>query len=425
MEKLFKAAWQGDEGLVSRLLGTDPELLETTNNRGDLPLTAAAQHGQLGVVKLLVQRGANVNALGRLLRTALHQAANNGHGEMAAFLLQHGAQVSSMDANDRTPLSLACRKGHLGVVRLLQQHLGAHNLLQRLEDRDGWGMTALHHAAKKGHEEVVAFLLEQGADASSRSTQRNTALSLAYKHGRLGVVSLLLRHMGQAGLEARGRDGGTVLHWAASKGHEEMLAWLLSQGAQADTTDSDGITPLMYAAKGGHVGVVRMLLKHMEGQGVELTDVKGRTALHHAATRGKGNVARFLLLCGADPSLTDKEGRTPRAVAERACEDVDFYTELEEEDWHAEAEVGANYEEEDDEQVVAERVERARQGAIATFTTALEVRSGRFAVWWRMDCNKPQPPKRRSHVVTLTCSSNNKAHAPSLSAYCGVAVVDG
>jgi ankyrin repeat protein len=84
---MFKAARQGDEGLVSRLLGTNPELLETADTRGDVPLTVAAEHGQLGVVKLLVQRGANVNALGRLLRTALHQAADSGHEEVAAFLL--------------------------------------------------------------------------------------------------------------------------------------------------------------------------------------------------------------------------------------------------------------------------------------------------------------------------------------------------
>lgn len=138
---------------------------------------------------------------------------------------------------------MACRKGHLGVLRPLQQHLGP----QGLEDRDWCGITALHHAAEKGHEEVAAFLLGQGADASSRNNVGGSALTLAVEEGHLGVVSLLLRHMGAGGLEARGRDGGTVLHCAASRGHEEMVAFLLRQGAQADTMDSDGLTPLMYA----------------------------------------------------------------------------------------------------------------------------------------------------------------------------------
>lgn len=49
LEKMFKAAREGDEGVVSRLLGTNPELLETANKRGDVPLMVAVEHGQLGV----------------------------------------------------------------------------------------------------------------------------------------------------------------------------------------------------------------------------------------------------------------------------------------------------------------------------------------------------------------------------------------
>jgi ankyrin repeat protein len=238
-------------------------------------------------------------------------------------------------------------------------------------------MTALHYAAEWGHEEVVAFLLGQGADASSRTYEGASALTLAFGKGHLGVVSLLLHHMGPAGLEARGGDGGTVLHWAASRGHEETVGFLLSQGAQAHTTDDDGITPLMSAAKGGYLGVVRLLLKHMEGQGIEVTDLKGRTALHHAAARGKGDVARLLLLCGANPSLEDNEGETPRAVAEMACYDEGFYMELDEEAFNAvmeeEEELGNDVDYEDLAEVVAERVERALQAAVASFMAALEV----------------------------------------------------
>lgn len=100
-----------------------------------------------------------------------------------------------------------------------------------------------------------------------------------------------------------------------------------------------------------------------------MTDVKGWTALHHAAARGRGKMARLLLLCGADPSLADKEGRTPRAVAEMASEeDGGFYSELDEEEHLAVIE-------EEDEEEMAERVERAEQDALATFRAAFEVSS--------------------------------------------------
>jgi ankyrin repeat protein len=170
MELFFKAIEEGDEGEVTRLLGADAELLEKTDNQGARPLLVAAVNRHLGVVKLLIRRGADVNARGPGGITALHGAACGDDEEMVAFLLEQGAQANSTMHGDRTPLKLACHEGQLAVVHMLLQHIGT----QVLEETDEEGWRALHWVAYRGHEAVATLLLEQGAQANSRDASDRT-----------------------------------------------------------------------------------------------------------------------------------------------------------------------------------------------------------------------------------------------------------
>jgi ankyrin repeat protein len=194
MESLFfKAVKEGNEGGMARLLDQDPALLEK-EDEGLTPYLLAAEHGQLGVMQLLIQRGANANATTDTSgSTALHMAAWGGQGQAAAFLLGQGAQSTHREGDGRTPLMLACERRHLGVVCLLLHYLG----IQELQATDKEGQTALHAAASCGDEDIVTFLLGQGAMPSSRDQTNVTPLMLACEDGQTGVVKLLLRHMGR------------------------------------------------------------------------------------------------------------------------------------------------------------------------------------------------------------------------------------
>lgn len=386
MEDIRKAIQEGNEGELGRLLEADPALLETAVGAGVAPLLLAAKHGHSGLVRLLVQMGANINVADecghtalyyasvqghedlvalllskgaqatqsgagistpliwasrrgwvgvvRLLvghtgeegleeadclgMTALHWAATSGEEEVVVFLLSQGAQANRVCRTGDTPLMLACEEGCLGVVRVFFQHLG----LQGLEHRTDTGLTPLHCAAQAGREEVVAFLLSQGVRAPVDESNR-TPLMVAAGQNRLGVVKMLLQHTGGEGLEDWDWDGRTALQLAALSGHEEVVAFLLSQGAEADIPESNDKTPLMDACHFGHVGVVRLLVRHMGGQGLENRDEDGRTALHWAAFGSPVEVLRLLLLSGADPTVMDHEGMTPHAEAvkskDQAC----------------------------------------------------------------------------------------------------------
>ena len=105
-------------------------------------------------------------------RTPLWWAAENGHEMVVKLLVEKGADVNSKDDRDGwTPLWRAAENGHEAVVELLVEK-GAD--VNSKEDRDG--RTPLWWAAENGHEEVVKLLLEKGADVDSKDEYSRTPL---------------------------------------------------------------------------------------------------------------------------------------------------------------------------------------------------------------------------------------------------------
>jgi ankyrin repeat protein len=135
MKRYFQAIEEGNDEEVSRLLDADPTLLEKEHPNGDKPLAIAAAAEQLGMMKLLVQRKADINASGRRGVTALHYAANGGLKEMVAFLLSKGAQARCRDMDGETPLRYAFGMVQARVMQLLLQHMGLQGLQERIEMR--------------------------------------------------------------------------------------------------------------------------------------------------------------------------------------------------------------------------------------------------------------------------------------------------
>jgi ankyrin repeat protein len=209
-----------------------------------------------------------------------------------------------------TPLMEACGEGKVGLVREIVQHMGA----QELEEADNRRRTAVHWAALEGHTEVVAILLSKGAQAGIGDDEHSTPLMKAASRGHLSVVQLIVQHTGGQGLDEANAYGKTALHLAVRGGHQAVVAFLLTQGAQAINAGVDGMRPLMSAAEWGHVGIAQLLLELQGGQGLDETDVTGGTALHWAARGGNAEVAAILLRNGAEASIRDENGMTPLMI---------------------------------------------------------------------------------------------------------------
>jgi ankyrin repeat protein len=191
---------------------------------------------------------------------------------------------------------------------------------QGLEARDMLGYTALQTAISGDHEEMVAELLRHGARADTRDNYGGSALSSAVSRGQVGVVKLLVDRMGTSALHQRGHGGRSFLHDAAQWANEDMVAYLVGKGLRPSITDNDGMTPLMYCAKRKTPATVRVLerlLSYMDTHELDMRDDQGKTALHWAVDQKCPANVRALLVGGADPSIVDNEGRTPRVRAGR------------------------------------------------------------------------------------------------------------
>ncbi|KAI8514584.1 Unconventional myosin-XVI [Branchiostoma belcheri] len=182
---------------------------------GETALHWASRYGQTGVVKLLIQHGADVGARDIDGGTALHLAIRNGHTRIVELLIQHGADVTARDKDDMTALHWASRNGHTGVVELLVQH-GAD-----VGARDKYGSTALHWASVDGHTGVVELLIQHGADVGVRNKNIRTALHVASRRGQTGVVELLIQHGADVG--ARDEDGETPLDFVRDQDRRRFL----------------------------------------------------------------------------------------------------------------------------------------------------------------------------------------------------------
>ncbi len=133
-------------------------------------------------------------------------------------------------------------------------------------DQDG--NTVLMLAARLGHENMVALLLQAKAGVSKTGPKGDNALMMASLKGHIGVARILV----ESGAPVRKPDW-TPLHYAAFEGRVEMIRYLLDKGAEKDAIAPNGHTALMLAARGGHVEAARVLLhedadpKHKGPQG--------------------------------------------------------------------------------------------------------------------------------------------------------------
>lgn len=114
-------------------------------------------------------------------------------------------------------------------------------------------------------------------------------------------------------IEHREMEMKASLHEAVQSGDFNSTAILLDQGANVDTTTSDGTTPLMMVAKRGDYRTFKLLISH--GAGLDLQNDRGETAMIIAAANGQQHIVEALLAKGADASLTDIKGRNAKKTA--------------------------------------------------------------------------------------------------------------
>ena len=155
---LFLAAFCGFSGLVKHLIVTHTPDVDAEHVEGWSILAGALLGRRLDTARILLDHGADVNAVDDGGFTHLHHHVSfNGNLEVAQFLLEHGANLDAQIMYG-TPLNLASEHGHLEIVRLLLDH-GADVTVQ-----GRGGLTPYQAATKRGYHSVAQMLLEHGAE---------------------------------------------------------------------------------------------------------------------------------------------------------------------------------------------------------------------------------------------------------------------
>jgi ankyrin repeat protein len=222
----------------------------------DLPLVSASRNGNLAMVRLLVEKGAEPNRFRQL--GALHVAAKAGSLAIAEYLLEHGADANLVAGNAApmwvayaTPLHFAALNNRTRVLQTLLEHGGKVNATSQT------GCTPLLLAVSEKHEEAVNALLAAGANPNlggqcffdqvqSGSDQRRlwwkTPLGLAAAQNDVPLILALLK----AGAlpQFSSLSGRTALHEAAIAGAEQAAKALIQAGADVNAQDMGGGSPL-------------------------------------------------------------------------------------------------------------------------------------------------------------------------------------
>eukprot|EP00746_Dinoflagellata_sp_MGD_P069116 gnl/MRDRNA2_/MRDRNA2_28345_c0_seq1.p1 gnl/MRDRNA2_/MRDRNA2_28345_c0~~gnl/MRDRNA2_/MRDRNA2_28345_c0_seq1.p1 ORF type:complete len:2680 (+),score=576.91 gnl/MRDRNA2_/MRDRNA2_28345_c0_seq1:800-8041(+) len=286
-----------DEKASKHLLneGANVDLLD---DQGYSPLVLGASHNAAGVIRLLLQAGCKQDVIGKDNETVLTFLSCYSQVGLVLQILKSANSdlVNVVNNSGFTALMTACKWGHTPIAKALVEHSA------ELHHKTPEGNTALFLAAEEGHGDLVQGLLrwrnsvvEIEAQLSWVNNIGSTVALTSAAQGHVDVIKVLLGFNPQLGIpkdsEGRGvghfaagappikkegvikifelldaeavhppdQEGRTPLHYAAERGSDMVVEFLLSKNADPSCVDKDGNTVLMYAARKGHLSVISVL----------------------------------------------------------------------------------------------------------------------------------------------------------------------
>jgi len=312
-------------------LGAD---INGRDKEGLTPLMHAGIRNKVSVMHMLLHHSADLNRRDYTGKTALIHAVRQNKRDVVALLLLRGADSSLADTKGITPLMYACQTANVEIVHLLCEANADVNLV------DSENMSALMYAAMFATPEIVADICDSGADVHHRDDTNRSALDYAALHGKAEILRILCaRHtevktinlatwdslkslkedqlvaiidvLSQFRIDVNQVDrfGKSALTKACINRQSNVVKKLVRLGANVNKADTEGMTPLMYAAsKNGARNVEMITTLCKSGARVDQVDKNGMSAFIWATKFNSPAAICKLFELGADINLTDKQG---------------------------------------------------------------------------------------------------------------------
>jgi len=264
-------------------------------------LRDAAVRGDASEVLAQIELGADVNAVDFTGNAALHAAVKSKSIETVRLLLEHGADVNALGNFNLTPLKYASntRNPSIDICRLLLEH-GA-DVDQGLED----GSYVLKSSSLNGSVDVVDLFFEYGVKVPTDPEQARTLLRYSALGGVPRVFDLVLEQIGELEPRMARQLMGACGHGSSG----EIVTRVIELGGDPSRVISHGQAPIHAAAVAGHKEVVKALVDG--GADIDARDGRGRTAYNISRSMKHRKLQRYLRSAGADisgPKLPLLEG---------------------------------------------------------------------------------------------------------------------
>ncbi|MBU1043580.1 MAG: ankyrin repeat domain-containing protein [Candidatus Omnitrophica bacterium] len=240
---VYDAAGTNNPALVRQLINQGQDV-NATNQFFLTPLHMAAINGNEEITRMLLEQGAMVD--GKIhsaycpltpLMQCCYQSGNPG---VVRLLVNYRANVNAINpSNQFTPLIYAAAYGHLEAVKILLEANADINA------RDNKGKTATDYAQQYKRTEVLALLRKFGATVAYTGIPKQDLLMAAVSGDREKILSLLEQG---ADPNLKDKDGKTLLMYAQENNWLDIADLLLKKGANPDVRDKDNFTAQMLAA---------------------------------------------------------------------------------------------------------------------------------------------------------------------------------
>ncbi|MDR1385877.1 MAG: ankyrin repeat domain-containing protein [Planctomycetaceae bacterium] len=200
------------------------DIVNARDDNGLTPIHYATRYSQIGVLKFLVEKGADVNAESNDGETPIYVAAAlSSKVDVLKFLVEKGADVNVKSNDGKAPLHWAAIDGNLEAVKVLV-NAGAN-----INEEDNAGATPIHTvvtnyskaAFNSTKVDVLKFLVEKGADINTKDKDGDTPLHTAANEGRVRAVKILVN--AGANINAKNNKDETPQYVAKTEEIKEIL----------------------------------------------------------------------------------------------------------------------------------------------------------------------------------------------------------
>ncbi len=312
---LHKAISTENSELIEALLEKGAKV-DSRDGEGKTPFDLTIGLGKAALFKIFLEKGnvADINQKYPDLQeaTLLHIAVMEDNSDLLKLLLEKGAQVNVKDKEDKTPIDLAAEKGKTALLKVFLEKGNVADINQKYTGRND-DATLLHIAVMEDNSDLLKLLLEKEAKVDSMNKGNKTPIDLAIDQENTALLKLFVEKGKLVDINKKfGPYQESLLHIAVSKDDPNLVEALLEKDADVNSMNSSNETPISIAIDQGKIKSREVFIKKGKlAIDKKLDNYHGNTLLHIAVMADDLEFVQYLLQAGVNPELENDSDQTP------------------------------------------------------------------------------------------------------------------